>query len=70
MEVADLLIVNKTDGNLPVARNTAADYKGASHFLRFRMNGWDAPPIYFAYKLEDMWWLFVEVWEVNCKGVG
>jgi LAO/AO transport system kinase len=51
MEVADLLIVNKAEGNLlPVDRNTAADYKGASHFcgLGFRMNEWDAPPVLLA----------------------
>lgn len=66
MEVADLLVVNKADGNLlPVARNTAADYKGASHFLRSRMKGWDAPPVLLASsKTGDG---LAEVWETICK---
>mmetsp|Transcript_6843 Transcript_6843/g.15615 ORF Transcript_6843/g.15615 Transcript_6843/m.15615 type:complete len:410 (-) Transcript_6843:1253-2482(-) len=35
MEVSDLIVVNKADGNLlPAARTTAADYKAATKFLR------------------------------------
>jgi LAO/AO transport system kinase len=44
MEVADMLIVNKADGNLlPAARSTAADYRGAMQFIRPRVEGWKTP---------------------------
>lgn len=66
MEVADLLIVNKADGNLfPVATSTAADYKGATHFLRSRMDGWDAPPVLLASTKTNFG--FNEIWEAVCK---
>ena len=66
MEVADLLIVNKADGKLlPVATSTAADYKGATCFLRSRIEGWEAPPVLLASaKTNDG---FKEVWESICK---
>jgi LAO/AO transport system kinase len=66
MEVADLLIVNKADGDLlPVARNTVADYIGATHFLRSRVEGWSTPPVLLASaKTGDG---FNEVWETICK---
>ena len=66
MEVADLLIVNKADGHLlPVARSTAAEYKGATHFLRSRVDGWEAPPVLLvSAKTGDG---FKEVWQQICK---
>ena len=42
MELADLIVVNKTDGDLlPAAMRTAADYAGALHLMRHRAE--DAP---------------------------
>lgn len=42
VEVADMILVGKSDGDLlPAARQTAADYKGAMHFLRQRVQGWE-----------------------------
>ena len=39
MEIADLVVVNKADGELkPVAERTRADYAGALHLLRRRAN--------------------------------
>jgi len=44
MEVSDMLIVNKADGNLlPAARSTAVDYRGATQFIRPRTPGWKTP---------------------------
>lgn len=49
VEVADMLVVNKADGSLlPVARRTAADYRGALNFLRERIRGWKKPPVLLA----------------------
>ena len=49
LEVADMIIVNKADGSLlPAARTTASDYKGATHFFRSRMEGWETPPVMMA----------------------
>jgi LAO/AO transport system kinase len=61
LEVADLIVVNKADGSmLPAARTTAADYKGATHFFKSRMEGWETPPVLLAsaetgYGLEQLW---------------
>jgi len=49
LEVADMLVVNKADGPLlSAARVTAADYKGATHFFKSRMEGWETPPVLLA----------------------
>mmetsp|Transcript_27573 Transcript_27573/g.81108 ORF Transcript_27573/g.81108 Transcript_27573/m.81108 type:complete len:226 (+) Transcript_27573:1036-1713(+) len=49
VELADMLVVNKADGDLfPAARRTAADYKGAMHYLRQRIEGWGTPPVIMA----------------------
>lgn len=61
LEVADLIVVNKADGPLlPAARTTAADYKGATHFFKSRMEGWETPPVLLVsaetgYGLEALW---------------
>jgi LAO/AO transport system kinase len=66
LEVADLLIVNKADGHLlPVAQSTAADYKGAMHFMRSRVEGWEAPPVLLASAITKDG--FSKVWEEICK---
>lgn len=49
LELSDMIIVNKADGSLlTAARTTAADYKGATHFFRSRMDGWETPPVLLA----------------------
>ena len=41
VELADLVVVNKADGDLAAAaQRTAADYQNAVHFLRPRTEGW------------------------------
>jgi LAO/AO transport system kinase len=41
MELADLVVVNKADGELAsVAAHTAADYAAALHLVRPRLHGW------------------------------
>ena len=41
MELADLVVVNKADGELAsVAAHTAADYSAALHLVRPRLQGW------------------------------
>lgn len=66
VEVADLLIVNKADGPLlPVATSTAADYKGATHFMRSRIDGWESPPVLLASAHTSKG--FTEVWDAICK---
>ena len=45
MEIADLIVVNKADGELlPAARRTCADYAGALHLLRRRPHDPDGYP--------------------------
>jgi LAO/AO transport system kinase len=42
VELADIVVVNKADGDLaPAAERTAADYANALHFLRPRTEGWE-----------------------------
>jgi LAO/AO transport system kinase len=42
MELADLVVVNKADGDLAAtAAHTAADYAAALHLVRPRIAGWD-----------------------------
>jgi len=44
VELADLLLVNKADGDLkPAAARAAAEYRGAVHMLRPATAGWAAP---------------------------
>ncbi len=43
MELADLVVVNKSDGDLAAtAAHTAADYAAALHLVRPRIKGWDS----------------------------
>jgi LAO/AO transport system kinase len=43
MELADLVVVNKADGDLAAtAAHTAADYAAALHLVRPRIAGWDS----------------------------
>ena len=44
MEIADLVVVNKADGDMAdAARRTQAEYKGALHLLRPPSRGWSPP---------------------------
>ena len=44
VELADVLVVNKADGELaPAAGRTAAEYRGAIHLLRPALAGWTPP---------------------------
>jgi LAO/AO transport system kinase len=44
VELADLVVVNKADGDLlPAARRATADYRQAVHLLRPRHAGWEVP---------------------------
>ena len=44
MELADLVVVNKADGDLlPAANRAVADYRHATHLLRPKHTGWEVP---------------------------
>ncbi|MGH9289205.1 MAG: methylmalonyl Co-A mutase-associated GTPase MeaB [Acidimicrobiales bacterium] len=44
MELADVVVVNKADGDLlPAARRAIADYRQAIHLLRPKHTGWEVP---------------------------
>jgi LAO/AO transport system kinase len=46
IELADLIVVNKADGDLlPAARRAAADYRHAVHLLRPKHPGWQVPVV-------------------------
>jgi LAO/AO transport system kinase len=52
MELADLVVVTKADGDLlPAANRAEADYRHAVHFLRRRMEAWE-PPVLAASAIE------------------
>ncbi|MCC5953301.1 MAG: methylmalonyl Co-A mutase-associated GTPase MeaB [Acidimicrobiia bacterium] len=61
MELADLVVVNKADGDLaPAAQRTAADYRNALHLLRPRWRGW-TPETLTCSAVEDTG--IAEVWD-------
>jgi len=44
MELADLIVVNKADGDLlPAANRAVSDYRHAAHLLRPKHPGWEVP---------------------------
>ena len=44
MELADLILVNKSDGEqIALANQTMVDYRSAVHFLTSRFEGWQTP---------------------------
>jgi LAO/AO transport system kinase len=46
MELADVIVVNKADGDLlPAARRAVADYRHAVHLLRPKHAGWSVPVV-------------------------
>ena len=61
MELADMVVVNKADGDLlNAARRSAADLKGALHLMRPKHKGW-VVPVLLASALEEKG--IAEVWQ-------
>ncbi len=61
MELADMVVVNKADGDLlPAARRSAADLKGALHLMRPKHKGWRVPVLLVS-ALEEKG--IAEVWQ-------
>jgi LAO/AO transport system kinase len=61
MELADLVVVNKADGDLAAtAAHTAADYAAALHLVRPRIAGWDPRVLTCSARLGDG---IQEVWD-------
>jgi LAO/AO transport system kinase len=61
MELADLVVVNKADGDLAAtAAHTAADYAAALHLVRPRVAGWDPRVLTCSALLGDG---IAEVWD-------
>mmetsp|Transcript_19608 Transcript_19608/g.29699 ORF Transcript_19608/g.29699 Transcript_19608/m.29699 type:complete len:420 (-) Transcript_19608:99-1358(-) len=66
LEVSDMLIVNKADGNLlHAARTTATEYKAASSFFRPRTEGWPKPPVLLASSETPSG--MAEIWTEICR---
>jgi len=68
IEVADMLLVTKADGNLlSTAKHTAADYRGAMQFVRTRgrPQGWEIPPVVMASSVTGDG--IDKVWEHVCR---
>lgn len=61
MELADMVVVNKADGDLkPAANRSAADLKGALHLMRPKHKGW-VVPVLLVSALEEKG--IAEVWQ-------
>eukprot|EP01083_Nonionella_stella_P061133 159381_1 len=66
LEVSDMLLVNKADGNLlHAARTTATEYKAASSFFRPRTEGWPKPPVLLASSETPSG--MAEIWTEICR---
>jgi LAO/AO transport system kinase len=68
IEVADMIIVTKADGNLlSTAKMTAADYKGAMQFVhaKGRLQGWEHPPVLLASAVTEEG--VSNIWEYVCR---
>jgi LAO/AO transport system kinase len=60
IELADLIVVNKADGDLlPAARRAVADYRHAVHLLRPKHPGWEVPVVpasaFQGTGIDEMW---------------
>ena len=54
VELADLILINKADGELrPAAKRAAADYRNALQFLQPRVKGWTVPVETCSAELDD-----------------
>jgi LAO/AO transport system kinase len=74
MELADLVVVNKADGDLlPAAKRAVADYRHAVHLLRPKHVGWQVP-VLAASALDgtgiDEAWAAVENFEAHLRRDG
>jgi len=74
MELADVVVVNKADGDLlPAARRAAADYRHAVHLLRPKHPGWTVP-VLLASAVEgtgvDAVWSEIEGFEAHLRKGG
>ncbi len=74
MELADVIVVNKADGDLlPAARRAAADHRHAVHMLRPRYPGWTVP-VLLASALEgtgvDEVWQAIRRFEEHLRAEG
>ena len=74
MELADLVVVNKADGDLlPAANRAAADVQGGLHFLRPKFKSW-TPPVALVSALErkglDAVWDHVRAFRAALTGSG
>jgi len=74
VEMADLLIVNKADGDtVRTAERTAADYQNALHLLRPPSRGW-SPPVLTCSARENRGvadvWTQIEAFRENCGKEG
>ena len=66
LEVSDMLIVNKADGDLlQAARTTAIEYKAAASFFRPRIEGWPKPPVLLASSETPSG--MAEIWTEICR---
>lgn len=74
VEMADAIIINKTDGiNIENARKAASDYKNALHLFPLGKSGW-APKVHTCSALEnkdiDVVWQIIETFIVHSKSTG
>jgi LAO/AO transport system kinase len=74
MELADVVVVNKADGDLlPAAQRAVADYRHAVHLLRPKHAGWSVP-VLAASAIEgtgiDEAWAAVETFEAHLRREG
>jgi LAO/AO transport system kinase len=74
MELADVIVVNKADGDLmPAARRAVADHRQAAHLLRPKHPGWTVPvlPVSALHGTGvDEVWAEVETFEAHMTGGG
>ena len=72
MEMADIVVVNKADGQLlPAARKATSDYLTALKILRPKSSGWKPPSLLVSSKedrgVDTVWGRVVEFWELMRK---
>jgi len=68
MELADVVVVNKADGDLlPAAQRAAADLRNAVHLLRPKRPGWEIP-VLLASSVEGTG--IAELWDAVQDGIG
>ena len=73
MEMADIVVVNKADGQLlPAARKVKSEYLAALKILRPKSSGWKPPSLLVSSKedrgVDTVWGRVLEFWEFIRKG--